>query len=256
MMELSTIFVGSISLDEVFGPVVNFLNEFHQSHPTLLSSLLGFLSGFLIGIPVGPVNLTIANEGARFGFMKAALISTGATIMESLYCAIAFTGFAAFVKNDIIRNSMEVFTFIFLVVLGIKFLTTKSVSAAVHISNPAEKLGARIEKKFHAHSAFMTGFVRTLANPGILLFWIMIAVYFTSHAWITPDWPGKCGFVAGVFTGVGAWFFGLSYAASLGYGKFSDKTLLRMERFSGLCLIAMALIHGGLLVHRLMQHKQ
>jgi putative LysE/RhtB family amino acid efflux pump len=259
-MELSTIFVGWVWLDEVVSPVVRFLNDFQHGHPILIASLLGFFSGFLIGIPVGPVNLTIMNEGARFGFLKAALISIGASTMESLYCAIAFTGFASFFGNLAIKTAMELFSFAFLMFLGFKFLTTKTPSGVTHISEAADKLGAKLEKtigkKFHAHSAFMLGFIRTLGNPGVLLFWIIIAVNFSSRGWVSDDLPGKFGFVGGVFLGTLAWFFGLSYAASLGYGKFSDKTLLRMERFSGFCLIVMALLHGGLLVHQLMQHKR
>ena len=34
----------------------------------LLSALTGFISGLLLSMPVGPVNLTIINEGARRGF--------------------------------------------------------------------------------------------------------------------------------------------------------------------------------------------
>ena len=37
-------------------------------HPILLAALTGFISGMLLSIPVGPVNLTIMNEGARNGF--------------------------------------------------------------------------------------------------------------------------------------------------------------------------------------------
>jgi threonine/homoserine/homoserine lactone efflux protein len=101
----------------------------------------------------------------------------------------------------------------------------------------------------------MLGFVRVMGNPGVLVFWIIIAQNFISRDWVTPDWPGKLSFVMGMGLGTGLWFFGLSYAASLGYGKFSDKTMLRIERFSGVCLIAMAFIHGGNLVWELMQHK-
>ena len=32
---------------------------------------------------------------------------------------------------------------------------------------------------------------------------------------------------------------------SLGHGKLSEKTLLRMEHYSGACLLILALIHGG-----------
>jgi threonine/homoserine/homoserine lactone efflux protein len=250
-MELSPICIASGG----FGFLERFFDMFRGLPPNVLAGLLGFISGFVISIPVGPVNLTIVNEGARCGFKKAALISFGATLMETLYCAIAFTGFAVYFGNPTVKKSMEVFSFAFLMFLGIKFLVAKTVTSTTHFSEATDKLGARIEEKFRAHSAFMLGFVRVMGNPGVLVFWIIIAQNFISRDWVTPDWPGKLSFVMGMGLGTGLWFFGLSYAASLGYGKFSDKTMLRIERFSGVCLIAMAFIHGGNLVWELMQHK-
>lgn len=35
--------------------------------PILLAGLTGFISGFLLCIPVGPINLTIINEGRAAG---------------------------------------------------------------------------------------------------------------------------------------------------------------------------------------------
>ena len=63
--------------------------------PILIAVLTGLISGLLLSIPVGPINLTILNEGARRGFKWAALIGLGATAMEVIYCFIAFTGFAS-----------------------------------------------------------------------------------------------------------------------------------------------------------------
>ena len=60
--------------------------------PPIASAILtGFLAGIILSIPVGPVNLTILNEGARRGFKWASLIGIGATVMEIIYCGIAFT---------------------------------------------------------------------------------------------------------------------------------------------------------------------
>src|SRR5689334_591048 len=97
--------------------------------PILVAGLTGFLSGLLLSIPVGPVNLTIINEGARRGFFWALLIGAGASVMEVIYCAIAFTGFSSFFTNRIVKASMEVFSFVFLLFLGIKFLMAKTVVA-------------------------------------------------------------------------------------------------------------------------------
>ena len=100
----------------------------------------------------------------------------------------------------------------------------------------------------------MTGLVRVMGNVGVLVFWIILAANFISREWVTPDWPGKLACVAGVAVGTGGWFTGLSWVVSLGHGKLSEKTLLRMEHFSGACLLILALIHGGSIIWQ-MHHQ-
>src|SRR5262249_31351036 len=160
---------------------------------------------------VGPINLTIMNEGARRGFYWAMMIGLGATAMEVIYCFIAFTGFASFFTRGYIQAAMELFSFVFMIFLGIKFLTAKSVQAPVDFGDTAEKLEARIENRIHPHSAFMTGFVRVMGNVGVLVFWIILAASFISREWVTPDWTGKLACVTGVALGTGTWFIGLSW---------------------------------------------
>ena len=225
-------------------------------HSILLAGLTGFISGFLLSIPVGPINLTIMNEGARRGFFWAMMIGLGATTMEMIYCFIAFTGFASFFKRGYVKAAMELFSFVFMLFLGVKFLMAKSVvEAPVHFGTTADKLEERLEQRIHPRSAFMTGLVRVMGNVGVLAFWIIFAANFISHEWVSSDWPGKLGCVAGVGLGTGLWFVGLSWAVSLGHGKFSQKTLLRMEHLSGVGLLVLAFIHGGIIIHQMALHK-
>jgi len=58
-----------------------------------------------------------------------------------------------------------------------------------------------------------------------------------------------------VALGTGLWFFGLSYAVSLGHKKFSEKTLLRMEHISGIGLLILALAHGVRIIWVMARHK-
>ena len=208
-----------------------------ELHPIALAVLTGFASGLLLSIPVGPINVTIINEGARRGFRWGAMIGLGAVVMEVLYCAIAFTGFASLFQRGIIKAAMELFSFVFMTFLGVRFLVARSIEA----TNPIEE---RIEEKLHPHSAFMIGFVRVMGNPGVLLFWIILAANFISREWVQPTWTSKCACIVGVAIGTALWFFGLSYAVSFGHRKFSQKTLLRMEHFSGIGLLAIAFAHG------------
>lgn len=226
-----------------------------ENHPIFLSGLTGFISGLLLSIPVGPVNLTIMNEGARRGLVWALLISLGASVMEVIYCTIAFTGFAQFFDNRVIKAGMEVFSFVFMLFLGMKFLLAKTVSAVTHLSESTDKLEASIGQKLHPHSAFMTGFVRVMGNPGVLLFWIILAASFISHEWVEPSRRGKFACVTGVALGTGLWFAGLSYGVSRGHGRMSEKTLLRMEHISGLMLVLFGLGQGARIVYQLVKHK-
>jgi len=223
--------------------------------PILLAALTGFISGLLLCIPVGPINLTIINEGARRGFGWAALIGLGASAMEVIYCTIAFTSFSSFFGNKYIKASLEVFSFVFMLFLGIKFLKAKTVSAPIHISRAADKIEDRIEEKLHPHSAFFTGLVRVMANPGVLLCWIFLAVYFMARDWVQPDWESKLACIGGVAASTAVWFVGLSWGVSRGHGKFSEKSLLRLEHFSGACLLGMGLIHGVRIAWQLAKHK-
>jgi len=224
-------------------------------HPMLLAAVTGFVSGLLLSIPVGPINLTIMNEGARRGFRWAAMIGLGATAMEVVYCFIAFTGFASFFQGGLVKAAMELCSFVFMLFLGVKFLAARSVVTPVHLTAATDKLESRIEERLHPHSAFMTGFVRVLGNVGVLVFWIILAANFISREWVKPDWPEKLSCVAGVALGTGFWFLGLSWLISLKHGQLSERALLRIERFSGVCLLLLAFAHGGTIVWQMARHR-
>ncbi|HEX3800648.1 MAG TPA: LysE family transporter [Verrucomicrobiae bacterium] len=216
-----------------------------QDYPSIaIAFITGFLSGLLLSIPIGPVNLTIINEGARRGFRFGVLVGLGASTMEIIYCSIAFTGFASFFMHGFVKAVMEVFSFAFLIVLGTKFLLAQSVPHAGAVEQ-------RLEKRFHPHSAYMTGFLRVLGNPGVLIFWIILSANFVSRDWVPPQLDTKTACIAGVALGTNLWFCCISHAVSRGHKKFSEQTLLRMERGSGLGLLILGLIHGCQLVWQL-----
>jgi threonine/homoserine/homoserine lactone efflux protein len=216
--------------------------------PSIIAVFTGFLSGFLLSVPVGPVNVTIINEGARRGLFWGLLIGFGAVAMEVLYCTLAFTGFGKFFTGPKMKAVMELTSFVFMLYLGIRFLRVRSVK----MPGPREQ---KLNDKLHPHSAFAIGFVRVMANPGVFLGWVVLAANFISRGWVEPTWPGKFSCVAGVAGGTGVWFSGLSYVISRGTGKFTEKTLLRMEHVSGVFMLGLALFQGAHMLWQMHTHQ-
>jgi threonine/homoserine/homoserine lactone efflux protein len=143
---------------------------------------------------------------------------------------------------------MELASFVFFLYVGIKFLKVRSIS---EITSAKHKFDLKIEP----HSAFATGFVRVFGNFGVFLFWIVLAARFRARGWVPANLEGTAACVAGVAAGTSLFFTGLSYGASRGKGKFTEKTLLRMEHASGLCLLGLAAAEGIHIVWQLAHNK-
>ena len=208
-----------------------------HDYPLIEAFLTGLISGFLVSIPVGPINVTIIHEGAERGFRWAAFIGAGSVLMEAVYCAIGFAGFSELFTSNIARAILQLASFALMSYLGVKYLFAKEVKTT---SRSAD----RIEQRLHPHTAFMTGFVRTLGNPGVLLLWVALSATFLSHEWVDPNWTSKSICIGGVAAGGLAWFTLLSYVVSVGHRHLSDKTMLNMSRSAGGMLLVAALALG------------
>jgi threonine/homoserine/homoserine lactone efflux protein len=214
---------------------------------TTTAMMTGIAAGFLVSIPVGPINLTIINEGARRGFFWALMIGLGSVLMESIYCAIALAGFAAFLGLPVVKSIMELLSFLFLLFLSWKYFLAKSIPSHTHGADV-------IEQKLHPRSAFLIGFVRVLGNPSVLLLWVTLSATFLSHNWVDDTLDDRVACVVGVASGAALWFLLLAYVVGRKHGRISPRMLLRMEHVSGALLLAAALWIGGRIIWQL--HKQ
>lgn len=199
----------------------------------LLAGAVGLISGFVVCIPVGPINITILNEGAKRGFLWAFLIGLGAMAMDVIYAGIAFTGFTGLFASPTIRATMELVSFLLLVYLGFKYMYVRELPATT-------KTVEAVEHKLHPHTAFAIGFVRVLGNPAVLLWYITLSATFMAHRWIEDTLLSKTICVIGNGVGGVIWFALLSYMVARGHGKFSTSTLVKMSRWSGLALLITA----------------
>ena len=91
-----------------------------------LAWIVGSVSGFFVSIPVGPINITIINEGARRGFGWGFWVGLGAVVMEVIYCTVAFAGFSGLFSSELLRALMQLTSFLLMLFLGLKYLFARS----------------------------------------------------------------------------------------------------------------------------------
>jgi len=234
-----------------------------DTHPILVAAFAGFFCAVCFSCLPGPINLTILNEGACRGFKWAIFIGLGATVMDVIYCSISFTGISQIIDHGFAQTLMRVMGFVFLLFLGFKFIFSNTLPHHTsRLDKAIEKLEVRIEQKVHPHSAFATGFVRVAANLGVLGAWVALAAtllstkaFFSTQEWVDDTVSAKIACVTGVFAGTFLWFSFWSFLVSRGHGKFSEKSLLRLQRFSGLCLLVTAVYEGVRIAWHLSKHN-
>jgi threonine/homoserine/homoserine lactone efflux protein len=215
--------------------------------PQLSAGALGLVAGFIASIPGGPVNATIVGDGARHGFRWVAFVGIGAVAMESIYCALAFAGFASVFEVRVVRATMELVSFLLMLWLGVRYLRGTPI--------PGEAQGLHlVEQRFHPHTGFWTGFLRVLANPGLVLLWVTVAATLLSRDWIENTWTCKWPFIGGVAVGGLGWFLLVGWGVTHKRGRISPQALKRLAQASGVFLLVVAAVVGvrliGLLAER------
>lgn len=195
----------------------------------------GLLAGFVTSALGGPINVTVVNESATRGFRGAFIMAVGAVLMETIYCGVAFAGFAQLFQIQVVRAAMELFSFVLVLWLALKYLR------AGHVPGE-EAVEAYVERKLHPHTAFWTGFVRVLGNPGVLLLWIGITGSLLAHGALEPTPGSKIAFCAAVAMSGFVWFGGVSWGVGRGHGRFSAVALRYLSQASGVLLLVTALV--------------
>jgi threonine/homoserine/homoserine lactone efflux protein len=197
----------------------------------------GLLLGLALAAPLGPIGVLCLNrtlvEGPRIGF----ICGLGAAVADTLYAlagTVALSAIAEWIIDD--KTALRLLGGAFLVYLGARTFMRPTIV----LPTPA-KLPSRLPAG--AHTAFMSTFLLTLANPVTLLGY---AAMFAGLG-VTPAGMLKgldsaaAALVSGVFLGSALWWLVLSHLSSPLRQYIGARTLTVINRLSGTVLTAFGL---------------
>src|SRR5437868_5664484 len=86
----------------------------------IIAFIVGFVSGWLISMPIGPVNAAAISRTIHYNRRHGFLVGSGAAIMDTIYCggATQINGFL--LRSPIINLCFQIAGFALLLYLGIK----------------------------------------------------------------------------------------------------------------------------------------
>ncbi len=201
--------------------------------------LRGFILGFAIAAPVGPIGLLCIqrtlNQGQRFGLVSG----LGAATADGFYGAVAAFGLTV-VSSFLIAQQhwLALVGGLFLCYLGLRTIAagaaTTAVTGAAANGDEVRGLGA----------AYLSTLALTITNPLTILSFVAIfaGAGLTTAAGASTEWAGAVWMVAGVLLGSAAWWFLLSGSVTLLRTHINATVLLWVNRAAGAILVLFGLV--------------
>ena len=192
--------------------------------------LRGWLLGFAIAAPVGPIGVLCIRRTLADGRLIGFLSGLGAATADMLYGAVAAFGITA-VQILLLKQQvwLQLVGGVFLVYLGIRTFLTRPANHGAEVPAARGKL-----------SAYLTTLGLTLTNPATILSFTVIFAGFR-----LSDIPG--GFLApavlvlGVFLGSAAWWLFLSASVAFFRERFTSTWMHWVNRLAGAIILAFGL---------------
>lgn len=191
----------------------------------------GWILGFLIAAPIGPVGLMCFERSIRTGFLAGIASGTGAALADGFYAAVA--GFGVISIMNFLKANEQAIAFggcMLLIILG-TYSLLQSQSR-----NIASNLQQNSKTKVSVAIYTLQTFAITITNPATIISFIAA---FTSVGILqgTHNFFSASILVLGVFLGSLSWWVILCGGAMMLRHRLSNKTITYVNKAMAVCLI-------------------
>lgn len=186
--------------------------------------------GFLLSVPLGPVNLLCIRRSVLKGRAAGFISGLGAATCDAFFAYVTAFGIS-FITSFFEREEvwLRLGGGILLCYLGVRS----------YLFKPKEKIAAPDGKGLF--SAYASTFLLTLTNPLTI---IAFAAAFAGFGVVGPDgvdFPAAV-LVTGVFTGATVWWFILSGILSFFHRKLNSQGLMWINKCSGALIVVFGIM--------------
>lgn len=221
---------------------------------TITAMIVGIITGILICVPVGPINVWVVNVFIKKGKATALSLALGASLMDFIYVLIILTGldfFPAYFTNFSIPSMLKACLYLFgvltIIILGIKELFTRESSVEISVKKIPENTIS------HLLGGFSFGVFLYVSNPTLIISMTAISSFILGLKLFSANMFNYCILAMGISLGTFLWFYFLIFLVNKYQEQVRNRYLMKFTKISGgLMLIfglylLVGLIRSGLL---------
>jgi threonine/homoserine/homoserine lactone efflux protein len=199
----------------------------------MIAFLIGLIVGFLICIPVGPINMWAVNTQLKRNFRSAFSIALGASTMDVVYFMIILSGLSLFNFSIGTIHFLKIIGVFILFGFGMKELLTKKFSFTM----------TEEEKKNipNASSYFLLGVILYTSNPTLIASMTGIASVIRSWNLFELNLFNNLALSLGIGCGTLSWFFVLLKTVDKYQHKIPEIFFIRFSKACGLFILIFSL---------------
>ena len=198
--------------------------------------IAGIIVGFVVCIPIGPLNLWVINTYLKRSAFRALSVACGGSIMDSIYFYVILSGLSLVEMNEKVVFYFQLFGILFIFGWGVKeLLTRKIVIEAVPKGEGPKGLMAGLA----------TGMFVYTSNPTLILTMTGLGAFLKSLQ-MFPFHQGNI-FLVSLGLGLGSflWFAFLVKVVERFQESVKNKYLPHFSRVCGVLMVGLALLMGN-----------
>jgi threonine/homoserine/homoserine lactone efflux protein len=199
----------------------------------MMALMVGLIIGFLMCIPVGPINVWVVNTLVKHNFRSAFSIALGGSTMDFVYFMVILSGLSLFHFSPSTVLTLKVVGVLFLFAFGMKELLVKKQNFT--LSDAEEK------KTPKATGFFFLGVLIYSSNPTLIATMSGLAAVIKSWKLFSYTFFNYFALSLGLALGSAAWFYVLLKIVNKYQNKIPEKFFINFSRACGALIVLFSL---------------
>lgn len=199
----------------------------------IIALVVGLITGFLICIPVGPINVWVVNTLIKHNFKSAFAIAMGGSLMDFVYFMVILSGLSLFHFTPKTSLILKIVGVVFLFVFGFKEFLIKKQTI---------KIEPELEKKAPtAFGFFLLGMAIYSSNPTLVATMSGLAAIIKSWNLFANDFTRHLALSLGLALGSASWFYLLLKIITKYQNKIPERFFINFSRACGALIVLFSL---------------